>query len=386
MCGLFYTPTTPSVTLRFDKRNMFSLAVLQAALTSAGIRTHFSSRPREGLMVYSFASAQSGEVYHEIESSLVRSTYIGGGPHPSAEPAEALQFFDFVVLGEGEATLPELILALYNRKDVGSVRGVAYKNGDIVRHTGLRRPIDLDKYVPFTEGLRAPIEISRGCPYACKYCQTPRLFGNAMRHRSVPFIARHSRFLTDVRFISANAFAYGSSGRQPEPSAVKRLLQSIQGTIYFGTFPSEVRPEFVTRELLELVTTYCANSSVHIGAQSGSDAVLEEIQRGHTRYDVELALDVCSDCSVIPIVDFIFGLPTETYADQLESLDLVEQIVSTKGKIRAHYFTPLPGTPYRQRQPSAVSPEVNKKLGKLARDGLLSGRWDSRTNKKWETI
>ncbi|MGZ4935856.1 MAG: TIGR04013 family B12-binding domain/radical SAM domain-containing protein [Halobacteriota archaeon] len=386
MCGLLYAPTTPSVTLRFDKRNLFSLAVLRAALSSAGIRTRFSSEPREGLMIYSFATPQAEDVYREVEGSQLQSTYIGGGPHPSAEPAEALQFFDFVVLGEGEATLPELIIALCSGNDAGSVRGIAYRHGDRVLRTGTRRHVDLNKFPPFTQSPRSPIEISRGCPHACKYCQTPRLFGNTMRHRSVQSVAHYSRSLTDVRFISPNAFAYGSDGRHAELSDVAKLLRSIQGNIYFGTFPSEVRPEFVTRELLELVTTYCANTSIHLGAQSGSDAILEEIGRGHSRRDVELALDVCCDCNVTPVIDFIFGLPTETYADQLESLDLIERIIAKKGKVRAHYFTPLPGTPYRNKKPSPVSPEVNKQLGTLARDGHLSGRWDPHAGKRWETI
>lgn len=337
-------------------------------------------------MVYSFATPQAEEVYREIEGSTLRSTYIGGGPHPSAKPAEALQFFDFLVLGEGEVTLPELIIALCSGSDTASVPGIAYKHGDTVLRTGARRHVDLNVFPPFTEDLRSPIEISRGCPYTCKYCQTPRLFGNEMRHRSVHSIVRYSRSLADVRFISPNAFAYGSDGRSPELSQVAKLLKSIQGNIYFGTFPSEVRPEFVTRELLELVTAYCANTSIHLGAQSGSDAVLEEIGRGHSRHDVELALDVCRDCSITPVIDFIFGLPTETPADQLESLDLIKLIIAKKGKIRAHYFTPLPGTPYRDKKPAPVSPEANKKLGKLARDGRLSGRWDAHASKKWETV
>ncbi len=386
MCGMFYPSTTPSVTLRFDKRNLFSLAALAAALSSAGIQTHFSSRPQEGVMIYSCATAQAEEVYREIQRSPLPSTYIGGGPHPSAEPAEALEFFDFVVLGEGEITLSELIGALHYGRDPASVRGIAYKRGDNVVRTGVRRPVDLDMFPPFTEDLRSAIEISRGCPYACKYCQTPRLFGNTMRHRSPLSIAHYSRSLTDVRFISPNAFAYGSDGQRPEPAKIEQLLKATHGNIYFGTFPSEVRPEFVTHELLELVTAYCANTSVHLGAQSGSDAVLQEINRGHSRHAVELALDVCHDCNVMPVVDFIFGLPTETHADQGESLDLVKQIIAKNGKVRAHYFTPLPGTPYQHKNPSSVSPEVNKMLGKLARNGQLSGRWDMRTAKRRETI
>ena len=78
---------------------------------------------------------------------------------------------------------------------------------------------------------------------------------------------------------------------------------------------------------------------------------LSEAHRGHSRHDVEVALEICRAHSVTPVVDFIFGLPTEVAADQLQSLELVDSIVATGGRARAHYFTPLPGTPYKTRSP-----------------------------------
>jgi radical SAM superfamily enzyme YgiQ (UPF0313 family) len=75
------------------------------------------------------------------------------------------------------------------------------------------------------------------------------------------------------------------------------------------------------------------------------------------------------------VVDFIFALPTETEEAQSDSLNLIGEIVSKGGKIRAHYFSPLPGTPYENAQPSKLTKEVNKKLGKLARHGQLTGSW-----------
>jgi len=364
------------VTIRFDKKNMFSLAALQAILRSRGIEVNFSSRPRDGIMIYSFATAQAADVYREIVSSYTRSIFIAGGPHPSARATEALELFDFVVVGEGEETLPELILALRGDGDVDEVRGIAFKSSDGTRTNAPRPYVNLDAYPPFVENLRAPIEISRGCPYGCKYCQTPRLFGTKMRHRSAAAIAFYSSYLSDVRFISPNAFAYGSDGRHTAMTRVTELLTSQRGRLYFGTFPSEVRPEFVTDELLETVKEHCANTSVHIGAQSGSDEVLREVRRGHTCGDVEVAIEVCCAHSITPVVDFIFGLPTEVTEDQLQSLELIDSIVSKGGRVRAHYFTPLPGTPYEDQEPAPVPSIVGKRLGKLARDGKVTGRWE----------
>jgi len=364
------------VTTRFDKKNMFSLAAIQAILLSRGIEINFSSRPRDGIMIYSLASPQAPDVYREVANARTRSIFIAGGPHPSARTTEALEHFDFVVIGEGEETLPELIFALSGDGDVDEVRGIAFRSPDGIRKTDPRPHVNLDAYPPFIENLRAPIEISRGCPYNCKYCQTPRLFGTKMRHRSAAAIAFYSSYLSDVRFISPNAFAYGSDGRHTAMTRVTELLTSQRGRLYFGTFPSEVRPEFVTDELLETVKEHCANTSVHIGAQSGSDEVLRAVRRGHTRGDVEVALEVCGAHNITPVVDFIFGLPTEVTEDQLQNLELIDSIVSNGGQVRAHYFTPLPGTPYADQEPAPVSRTVGKRLGKLARDGKVSGRWE----------
>ncbi len=376
MRSLFHPNPTSGVTIRFDKRNTFSLAAIQAILTSRGIEIGFSSRPRDGIMIYSFATPQAREVYREVANSRTQSVFIAGGPHPSAKAAEALEQFDVVVLGEGEETLPELILTLTDDSDLDKVRGIAYRKSGRIHKTRPRPHVPLDAYPPFNQNLRAPIEISRGCPHNCKYCQTSRLFGTKMRHRSVEAIAFYSNYLSDVRFISPNAFAYGSDGHHIALTRVAELLASLHGRVYFGTFPSEVRPDFVTDELLEVVKERCANTSIHIGAQSGSDAVLEETNRGHSRHNVEVAVDICRSHGFCPVVDFIFGLPTEVAADQLESLDLIDSIVSKGGRARAHYFIPLPGTPYENESPAPVLNVVRKRLGKLARDGKLSGRWE----------
>jgi B12-binding domain/radical SAM domain protein len=376
MRSLFHPNPTSGVTLRFDKKNTFSLAAIQAILTSRGIEVGFSSRPRDGIMIYSFATPQAREVYREVANSRTQSVFIAGGPHPSAKATEALEQFDVVVLGEGEETLPELILTLTDDSNLDKVRGIACRKSGRIHKTRPRPHVLLDAYPPFNQNLRAPIEISRGCPHNCKYCQTSRLFGTKMRHRSVEAIAFYSNYLSDVRFISPNAFAYGSDGHHIALTRVAELLASLHGRVYFGTFPSEVRPEFVTDELLDIVKERCANTSIHIGAQSGSDAVLEETNRGHSRHDVEVAVDICRSHGFCPVVDFIFGLPTEVAADQLESLDLIDSIVSKGGRACAHHFIPLPGTPYENESPAPVLNVVRKRLGKLARDGKVSGRWE----------
>jgi B12-binding domain/radical SAM domain protein len=267
----------PSIHFRYFKNNMQSIAVLKPLIPGADI-VH---EPCNDIMLYSFATQQAPEVFLEVGHSKICPIFIAGGPHPSARPEETLGFFDFVVLGEGEETLPELIKILQKKGDVSSVRGIAFKDKKGIVLTEKREHITLDRYPPFgINDVRSAIEITRGCPFSCAYCQTPQIFGHRMRHRSIDEIARYAKFLKDVRFTSPNAFAYGSEGISPRIEKIEALLRSLpRKNIFFGTFPSEVRPEFINDRILELVSDHCANTTLSLGGQSGSQKILDMIHR-----------------------------------------------------------------------------------------------------------
>ena len=367
------------VNFRYSKKNSYSFAVLSPLLPEAG----FVDKPVNGIMIYSFTTRQAAKVFREVKSAGTDSIFIAGGPHPSGAPEETLEYFDYIVIGEGEETLPELVKVIQERENPGKVFGIAFRDPrtNKVVITPKRPYVDLDSYPCFDpEKLRAPIEISRGCPWGCKYCQTPRLFGKEVRHRSIDSIVKNAEYYNDLRFIASNALGYGSDGIHPRYDKVEKLLSALHKLpdkkIFFGTFPSEVRPEFVTDESAELVRKYCANDSLSLGAQSGSDRILKEIRRGHTVEDSISAVECCLEHEITPAVDFIFGLPTETEEDQEKSLDLVRWICKKGGTVRAHYMTPLPGTPYASAVPAEVTDRVRRELGKLALGGKLTGYWE----------
>lgn len=363
---------------RWNKKNSYSIAALLPLVEGAGL----ADRPRDGIMLYSFASAQAEEVYREVAGSRadVEAVFVAGGPHPSARPEEVLCSFDYVVIGEGEETLPELIGVIRSGGDPATVRGIAFKRDDIVQITPAREHVDLDLYPPFSPPIFSPLEISRGCPWGCAYCQTPCLFGRKMRHRSIPTILRYARCYSDLRFTSPNALAYGSDGVHPRIDKVERLLLSLSQLdkpIYFGTFPSEVRPDFVSEEAVDLIVRRCRNRHLSIGGQSGSDRVLKMIGRGHDVEAIRRACDLCLDRGVVPNLDLIVGLPGETPEDQRMTLDLAREVVGGGGRIRAHHFTALPGTPLEDEEPADLAAEVAKEMGKLALRGKATGKWSS---------
>ena len=362
-----------TVNFRYFKKNRQSIAVLLPLLPGADV----SKEPCKGIMIYSFSSPQAQSIFREVRQSKTSSIFIAGGPHPSARPEETLRYFDYVVVGEGEETLPELVLVLQNGGDVSSVRGIAFKENDRIVYTGKRDEIDLDMYPAFDPDImHSTIEITRGCPFSCAYCQTPQLFGRMMRHRSIDVIARYAQFLGDIRFTSPNAFAYGSDGIHPRADKIEALLKALpRRRAFFGTFPSEVRPEFISDRLLELLSEYCINTTLNMGGQSGSRRMLDMINRGHTVEDIIVGAEKCLTHGFTPVVDFIFGLPNETEDDQHETLKLIKWLTGKGAKVHSHYFMPLPGTPFENMAPAPLSVEVDRVMGELALNGKVTGIW-----------
>lgn len=350
-----------------------SYAALYAACETYGFILEPVDTPEGDVVCYSLNSVEFPRYKDEIAAA--EQITIAGGPHASAAWEEVAEVADYVVIGEGERTLPRLLSALAAGMSGADIPGVATKAGGRNR---IDHSVRLDGFPCFTR-MKGYMEISRGCPFHCGYCQTPRLHGTKMHHRSREAIVEAASHYRDARFVTPNAFAYGSAdGKTPDVEKLERLLSSMpNNNLYFGTFPCEVRPEFVTQETADLVVQYCANTKLHFGAQSGSNAVLTKMGRGHTLDDVYAALDACRSAGLEPVVDVIFGFPFETDEDEEATLALVKDVVRS-GKVHVHHLMPLPGTPLAAAVPREVIPAVDRALGKLALSGRVTGAWHTK--------
>ncbi|MDF2954256.1 MAG: Radical SAM superfamily enzyme YgiQ [Thermodesulfobacterium sp.] len=361
--------------------------------------TELTERFNKVIIAFSFFTTQLWDIADTINT--IQKTFsskrnnlilIAGGPHPTGDIKGSLNLgFDFVFVGEAEKSFPQFLKVLQNSRNFFQIKGLAYlnENNELI-YTGRPEKIDLNSYPPFSLKLNRinPIEITRGCPFGCYYCQTPRIFGKKVRHRSVEIVLKYVEFLLkrgirDFRFITPNAFSYGSpDGKTLNLSELENFLKSLhklvklkRGRIFFGSFPSEVRPEHVTEETIALIKKYADNDNLVIGAQSGSDRILNLCKRGHTIEDVYRAVRLTVKAGLKAKVDFIFGLPGETKEDIKETIKAMEDLTKMGAIIHAHTFMPLPQTPFAKKKPGKVDPEVLKTINKLLGKGLLFGDW-----------
>jgi B12-binding domain/radical SAM domain protein len=187
--------------------------------------------------------------------------------------------------------------------------------------------------------------------------------------------------LKDIRFITPNALSYGSEdGIKLNLKAVEELLSSVKKIkgvrrVFFGSFPSEVRPEHVTEESVELIKRYADNDNLVIGAQSGSDRILKLCGRKHTVEDVYRAVKIAVKNGFKAKVDFIFGFPDETEDDIKQTINFMEELTKLGASIHAHFFMPLPKTPFAAKKPKPVDLKLLRVINKLTGKGLLFGNW-----------
>jgi B12-binding domain/radical SAM domain protein len=315
--------------------------------------------------------------------------HVAGGVHATAEPLATLRAgFDLVVLGEGETTFVELVCAREEGRDVRALAGTAHLDGArLVSHgPGERAPLDAFPAFNARHKKWNALEITRGCVYACSFCQTPYMFKARFRHRTVENVRAHVDAMTRsgsrfVRFLTPTSLSYGSGDTSVNVDAVEELLASVRegagadAKIYFGTFPSEIRPEHVSERALAVLSRWVDNKTLVIGGQSGSDRVLERTRRGHTVADVVRAVDLAVAAGFEPDVDFLFGLPGETRDDREASLRLADRLVAKGARIHTHAFMPLPGTPLRDGVPEPIEPEAMLAMARLESKGNAYGQW-----------
>ena len=383
------------------------LAFLQGGTGLGQQVRELAAHHRRVVLAFSFMTPQFPKVIATLEGLYPlpdNVILIAGGPHPSGDPLGTLQLgFDVLVLGEGEVTFPELLRRLFAGEPYHDVAGIAFLeaaegNGQPRLVRTPRRPwADLNAYPPFSlkHGKLSAVEITRGCPWACSFCQTPFFLGGCMRYRSVEQVvywlrrarekaSRASGGMRYARFISADCFCYGSpDGRHPNLEAVERLLHAVSTLMgkentFFGSFPSEVRPNSVSTEGMALIKKYCANDNVVIGAQSGSPRMLQLIHRGHTIDDVFRAAEIIVASGLRCLVDFIFGLPGETPEDRELTLAAIQRLTQIGATINSHFFIPLPGTPLAHTVPGAPDRETLHFLENLTLEKQELGRWKGR--------
>jgi len=291
------------------------------------------------------------------------STVILGGPESASHSTEYLSAgADVIVIGEGESTLTELMATLPSMgpHELSAVRGIVFKNaagepvrtGERVKINDLdslplpdRAAIDHQKYLDAWKQHHGASSINlitaRGCPYRCTWC-SHAVYGYSHRRRSPANVAAEvawivERYDPDQLWYADDVFTIS----HPWLQAYKAALESRGLHLPFETI---TRADRLQSEEAVVALRDLGCYRIWIGSESGSQRILDAMERGVTVEQVRRAVKLAQKHGIRVGMFLMWGYEGEQMEDIAATVEHVKQ--SDPDVFFTTVSYPIKGTPY----------------------------------------
>src|ERR1700733_6980424 len=280
---------------------------------------------------------------------------------------------DFILLGEAEETLVALCSAILSGDPHLDIPGLAYLDAAGILSTSaggvpknpswssLPRPsrelIDLAPYRQAGSSAHGHfstnIVASRGCPYRCNWCAKP-ISGNKFQIRSAKAVAAEIRELKEV--YGVEHIWFGDDVFALNHQWVQDLANEIETMECAIPFKIQSRADLMTPETVAgLKRAGCAE--IWMGVESGSQRILDAMDKGLTVNDVITARTLLADNGMRACFFLQFGYLGETWEDIQQTIDLVRSM--RPDDIGISFSYPLPGTTFYERVQEQIGTKRN---------------------------
>ncbi|MHB1389987.1 MAG: B12-binding domain-containing radical SAM protein [Thermoleophilia bacterium] len=303
------------------------------------------------------------DISRAVKDAYPDMPVVWGGYHASMLPEETLAepYIDIVIRGQGQLPALELAQRLAAGRDIDGIAGVCYKReGKIVmaEHPALvdidqfpSTPydiIDIEKYMVPDLGARSMKYFSsQGCPFGCGFCVETSMYGRGWVGFSAERVVDDLENL--VRNHGVDAFDFADTNFFVSKKRVQAICEGIIERGLDIKWAADVRTkQFIdfTPELRQLV--YDAGCRrLLLGAESGSQAALQQIGKATTVDDTLHVSRLCNDLGIITRFTTMFGFPGEPEKDVELTLRMIEGIKAINEDFEVHgfFFAPYPGAP-----------------------------------------
>ena len=333
-------------------------------------RELFLEELKHGPMFVGVTSMSGKQIKYGLEFSAFvkehsRLPVVWGGIHPSLFPEQTLKNrdVDFIAQGESEETILEFMNHLEGKQAISGVRGMGFKDKDAI-HINKNRPpadldhlprldyslIDIERYMGRRFGSRRSFELctSRGCPHNCGFCYNMTQYGGIWRSMSIDHIFDNLHELIDNHKID------GLTWREDNffviRERVKEIAQRMIREKINIKWHADCRIDYVDGyddSFLDLLKRSGCHT-LTLGVESGSDSILEQINKGITRDQVLRVRDKLSRHGIYQNYHFMFGFPDESEEDVEKTVDLIHELMRKNPHFGAicgpSLYTPYPGT------------------------------------------
>ncbi|MFX0075038.1 MAG: B12-binding domain-containing radical SAM protein [Candidatus Hermodarchaeota archaeon] len=327
-------------------------------------------------------SAMTGpQIHYALKiSEIIKKEYdkikiVWGGVHSTILPTQTLQnaFVDYVVRGEGEKPYYELI----SGKELHQIKGLSFKkekkiyhnpNSDMLTRSELNQlsiPWNLINPKRYVRNGSFNAITSRGCPFKCAFCYNT-LFNNVWRGWTAEKCAQELNKCLDFgvkKITFYDDYFFANSKR------IKDLF------IYFKEQEIKWKAELRVNRLDYSLAKEAKSSGctqLYFGAESGSQRVLEILNKNITPKDIIQSAKITRDNDLSADYSWMIGTPGETKSDIKKTLTLVKRIKEINPKIEfsIKILFPYPGTEvYNLAKQEGFNPPSNlMEWAKIRRD------------------
>ena len=281
---------------------------------------------------------------------------------------------DFVIYGEGEQTSCELLQYLdgTRKDDVTQIPGIIYKTKggiqkNIARNVSrvlddFSQPawdlVDVEAYRSVWESSRKEftlnIATTRGCPYKCNWCAKP-IYGNRYNSHSPEYIIEQVKYHKEHHGVTNFWMCDDIFGLKP--NWVQRFNILLKKNNLKITYYMQSRVDLLLKDDNIGALAESGLSEVWVGAESGSQKILDAMDKGTTIEQIHQATQLLKSKNIRVAFFLQFGYPGEQWSDVKKTIDLVMELMPDDIGISVSY--PLPGTGFYDQVKSQLKSKTN---------------------------
>jgi radical SAM superfamily enzyme YgiQ (UPF0313 family) len=280
---------------------------------------------------------------------------------------------DFVIIGEAEMTLLELVNALQvNEKDISTIPGLAFKKNDCMIKTAKRLVLkdldslplpawDLVNIEPYRQSwlnhagyFSMNMGTTRGCPFKCNWCAKP-IYGNRYNSRSPQNVVKELKMLKEKFQFDHIWFCDDIFGLKP--NWVNEFADLVEKENLHFKFKIQARADLLLQEnyIRDLARSGCDN--IWMGAESGSQEILDAMDKGTTVEQIHKSTRLIRKYGMKPSFFIQFGYLGETKEDIKKTIDMINELLPYEIGISVSY--PLPGTGFYEKVKNDLKEKTN---------------------------
>ena len=266
---------------------------------------------------------------------------------------------DFIIQGEGEITLKELVNALENDFDTSNIQGIVYETNDkIIKNP--KRPvlknldelplpawdlIDIEPYRDIWESgnneFTLNIATTRGCPFKCNWCAKP-IYGNRYNSHSPEYITKHIKYLSET--YGVNRFWMCDDIFGLKPNWVQNFNEELKKERLKISYYIQSRVDLLLKEDTIDALAESGLEEVWVGAESGSQSILDAMDKDTKIEQIYEATRLLKQKGIRVAFFIQFGYLGETKADIAKTIAMIKELLPDNIGVSVSY--PLPGTKF----------------------------------------